>query len=106
VLAVVLLHVVAAAVRVDAAAHALSGDGAVEDVQHVQPVLDHRENAGVAEDPGVPGLAPALGVESRTVENDRRTARVLATPEHRGVELQQIGILPVQPLGHPLSERT
>ena len=106
VLAVVLLHVVAAALRVDPAMHALAGDRVVQDVEHVLPVLDHRQHAGVAERPGVPRLPAALGVEGRAVENQRRAALMLATRQHGGVELQQVGILAVQPLGHAVSERT
>ena len=106
VLPVVLLHVVAAPVGVDPALHAFRGERTVEDVEHVGPVLDHRQHARVAERAGVPGLPAALGVEGRAVEHDGRPAVVLAPRQHDGVELQQVRILPVQPLGHAVSERT
>ena len=102
----VLLHVVAAPLGVDPAAHPVPGNGTVEDVDHVRSVLDDREHAGVAERPGVPRLPAARGVERRAVEHHGWPARVLAPRHDGGVELQQVGILPVQALGHALSERT
>ena len=101
----VLLHVVAAPVGVDPAVHAFRGERAVEDVKHVGPGLDDRQHARLAERTGVPGLPAALGVEGRAVEHDGRPAVVLAARQHGGVELQQVRILPVQPLGHAVSER-
>ena len=89
VLAVVLLHVVAAAVRVDAAVDTLLGEGTVEHVQDVVPGLDHRDDQRVAERAGVPGLAAALGVEGGAVEDHRRAAIVLASLPHARVELEQ-----------------
>ena len=54
----VLLHVVAPAVRVHPAVHPLGGHGAVEDVQDVAPLLDDRDDARVPIVPVSQGCPP------------------------------------------------
>ncbi len=96
----VLLHVVATALRVDPAVHALARERPIEDVEHVRPVLDHGHDPRVAERAGVPRLAAALGVEGCPVEDHGRATLVLAPRDDGGVELEQVRVGAVEALRH------
>ena len=96
----VLLHVVAPAIRVHPAVHPFGGDGAVEDVQDVRPLLDDRDDARALDRAGVPGLPAALGVKGGPVEDEGGPPLVLAAAHHGGVELEEVGVGGVEPLGH------
>ncbi len=100
VLAVVLLHVVAPAVRVDDPVHTLGGQRSIEHVEDVLSFLDHGDDARVAERAGVPRLPAALGVEGGPVEDHGGPALVIAPRDHRRVELEEIGVGGVEALGH------
>ena len=64
--------------------------------------FDHRHDAGIAEGPGVPGLTTALGVEGGPVEDDRGAALVLAGLQDPGLEVEGVGVVEVDSLGHGL----
>ena len=96
----VLLHVVAAPRGVHHPVHPLFGQGPVEHVEDVRPVLEHGDDAGVAERARVPGLAAALRVEGGAVEDDGGPSLVLAATDHGRVELEEGGIGGVESFGH------
>jgi hypothetical protein len=100
VLAVVLLHVVAPPLGVDAAAHGGRRQGRAQDVQHLAVLLHHRDHGHPVERARIPGLPAALRVEGGAVQDHRRTPFVLAAGHDHGLELQQIGIVAVQPARH------
>ncbi len=100
VLAVVLLAVVPAPLPVDPAPHAVGGEGRVKDVEHVLAALQDGHDRDVLDHPRVPGLATALRVEGRAVEHDRGPALVLPAANHPGLELEQVGVVAVEALGH------
>src|SRR5207245_7293833 len=101
VLAVVLLAVVAAARLVDAPAHLGAFlERAVQDVDDLVALLDHREHRRVAERAEVPGLTAALGVERGAVQDHRRPPLVQTPRDHAGLELEQVRIVAIEALGH------
>ena len=100
VLAVVLLHVVAPPGRVDAAGNRARRRRAAEDVQHLALVLLDVEHRDAAERPAVGGLPSALGVEGRAVEHHGGGSAAVADGDDAGVELDERGVLQVEPLGH------
>src|SRR5207249_6102682 len=102
VLAVVLLHVIEPARAVHAAvdAVAIAGNRAVEDVEDRSVLLDHRDDRRAPERSRVPRLAAAFRVEGGAIEDNGRTIVVAPPRDHGGVELEEIGVLPVEPLSH------
>ena len=96
----VLLHVVAPPVGVDASAHGVGGQGRAEDVQDLALLLDHRDDGNTSERARVPRLPSALRVESGAVQDDGGAPLVLAARHDRGLELQQVGIVAVQQARH------
>ena len=100
VLAVVLLHVVAAALGVHAAVHAVGLEGGGQHVQHLAAVLHHRHHRHAVQGADVPGLAAALRVEGGAIEDEGGPSLVAAAPHHGGLELHEVRVFPVQPLGH------
>jgi len=97
---VVLLHVVAAAVRVHHPVDAVGRERAIEHVEDGARPLDHGEDARLAQRARVPGLAAALGVERRAVEDDHGAALVVAAGDDRRIELEGVGVVQVDPQGH------
>jgi hypothetical protein len=100
VLAVVLLAVVAAPRLVHAAVHALPVERRVEDVEDVGAGVEDSHDAHVVEGAGVPGLSAALRIEGRAVQDDGGPAFVLSAADDRRVELEEVGVVAVEALGH------
>jgi hypothetical protein len=100
VLAVVLLHVVAPSLRVHAAAHGVRRERPAQHVEHLAPVLDHGHDRHAVQRARVPGLPAALGVEGGAVQDHGRAALVLVPGHDPRVELQEIGIVAMQPARH------
>jgi len=100
VLAVVLLAVVAPAVPVHTSMDGPLRERAIEDVEDVALLLEDLEDTGLAQGPGVPGLAAALGVEGRAVEDRDGAAVELAAGENLCLEVEGVGVVQVETLGH------
>ncbi len=99
VLARVLLHVVEPRRPIDRAVNAAFGNGALDDVEDGPVEIEDRDNLGAAERALVPGLSARLGIEGRPVEDDGRTALVLAPLDDLGLELEKTGVVIIELLG-------
>ena len=85
----VLLHVVAPPLGVDAAMDAARRQGRAQDVKDLALLLDDRDDRHRVERARIPGLPAALRIESGAVQDHRRAPFVLAAGHDGGVELQE-----------------
>lgn len=99
-LSVVLFPVVAPAEAVHDPVNGGSGKGTRQDVEDLPFFLEDGDDRDVVQAAEVEGLAAPLGIERRPVQDHGGLAAVVAEPDEPGVEFQEVGVGPVESLGH------